>query len=469
MASLVSGSLRVAVVGLSGQPQANGEGVGKSCLCSRFVCPSQDEYSEDHQSTVPSSDFYGPVINGQHYLYWGRTRKVQNSGGGGLSTSPQGSDKAYEFEVIEHTLFIDDATMSAFGSGDSGRSPYVRRVTKSKFQSSGKIAYLNRDQLDDVSVGGTKYAVRSFPSAFNVDAFVVAADVSCRTLEQTEWLKAILPAIKKLKKPFVVAACKCDKLLPDCMEELETLVKGCAKGAMIVETSAREAVNVDAAFLALTSPAVRNGKQGMFQGKVAACYAEASQVVMEERRACTARFQSLLQNKLRNYQVELTWKRAESLLKEHEELHAVLATVGRDAARRMVIAHAKQLKDRQRQKQLSIYTALMEKAFGVLIPEPSFDEPFEDAMDIVRQHHSFPEFFGELESEWYSVESLANPPLENVVPVELLDSDDARQVYEDYVRKTLAAKRRAAEAASLQALAEVYQDHELPDEFPLLK
>jgi len=43
--------LSVAVVGLSGGEKEKGSiGVGKSCLCNRFVQPLADDYSVDHIS-----------------------------------------------------------------------------------------------------------------------------------------------------------------------------------------------------------------------------------------------------------------------------------------------------------------------------------------------------------------------------------------------------------------------------------
>ena len=43
--------LSIAVVGLSGGEKEKGSvGVGKSCLCNRFVQPLADDYSVDHIS-----------------------------------------------------------------------------------------------------------------------------------------------------------------------------------------------------------------------------------------------------------------------------------------------------------------------------------------------------------------------------------------------------------------------------------
>ena len=469
MASPKETSIRVAVVGLSGQSQEGGGGVGKSCLCNRFVRSAQDDYSEEHLSLITSSDFYGPIINGQHILYWGNTRKVQNSGPGSTSSlvSPAYNDKKiYDFEVIEHTLFRDDGTFAAFGTGEDTCSAYIRRIAKTKISSSGKIAYLNRDQLEDVSVGGTKFEAGSFPSPFEVDSFIVAADVSRHRPEQTKWLEKVLPAIAKLKKPFVVVACKCDRLLRECLEELEMLVKKYTKGAQIVETSAREAVNVDAAFLALTSAVRRNGKHGMFPGKAPDGYTEASRIVADERSECTASFQALLQREVKDFQV--TWPTVVERLKGHDELQQALASVGRDAVRRIVIAHAKELKAIQRVTQLAMYTGQMEWVFEVLVPEATGNTRFEDAVDIVREHSAYHEYFAEVDMPWDSTELLANPPQGGIVPNELLDTRNGREAFEHYMEKVMAAKQSAGQATVLREMLDVCKEDLIPGECHLL-
>ncbi len=54
------------------------KGVGKSCLCNRFVRP--EAYSEAHDSVLSLDDWLDkPVFNGDHFLYWGAsTRHLQD-------------------------------------------------------------------------------------------------------------------------------------------------------------------------------------------------------------------------------------------------------------------------------------------------------------------------------------------------------------------------------------------------------
>lgn len=65
----------VSVVGMSGTETERGAtGVGKSCLCNRFLNPHQDKYFTDHISVISSSDFSGRIVNNDHFLYWGETQ-----------------------------------------------------------------------------------------------------------------------------------------------------------------------------------------------------------------------------------------------------------------------------------------------------------------------------------------------------------------------------------------------------------
>lgn len=73
-------------------------GVGKSCLCNRFLCSKADEYYPEHTSVLSTIDFEGRVVNNDHFLYWGDI--TQNSEDG----------VECKIHVIEQTEFIDDQT-----------------------------------------------------------------------------------------------------------------------------------------------------------------------------------------------------------------------------------------------------------------------------------------------------------------------------------------------------------------------
>ncbi|KAG8238489.1 hypothetical protein J437_LFUL018419, partial [Ladona fulva] len=96
-------TFNVAVVGLSGTEKEKGQaGVGKSCLCNRFIRSLADDYNVDHISVLSQTDFSGRVVNNDHFLYWGEVTK----------SSEEGIE--FQFQVIEQTEFIDDASFQPF-------------------------------------------------------------------------------------------------------------------------------------------------------------------------------------------------------------------------------------------------------------------------------------------------------------------------------------------------------------------
>lgn len=59
-------SYTVSVVGLSGTEKDKGNcGVGKSCLCNRFVRSKADEYYPEHTSVLSTIDFGGRVMTSE--------------------------------------------------------------------------------------------------------------------------------------------------------------------------------------------------------------------------------------------------------------------------------------------------------------------------------------------------------------------------------------------------------------------
>ena len=128
-------TFNVSVVGLCVSEHEKGPiGVGKSCLCNRFVRPLADDYYTDHISVLSQSDFGGRVVNNDHFLYWGDVTK----------TSDDGTDMT--FHVVEQTEFIDDSSFQPFKCGKSTEL-YYKRCADTKLQSAEKLMYICKNQL----------------------------------------------------------------------------------------------------------------------------------------------------------------------------------------------------------------------------------------------------------------------------------------------------------------------------------
>ena len=128
-------TFNVSVVGLSGTEKDKGaDGIGKSCLCNRFMRPLADDYYRDHISVLSQSDFGGRVVNNDHFLFWGEVVKTD-----------EGVD--FTFNVAEQTEFIDDSSFQPFKSGKP--EPYYRRCAATKLQSAEKLMYICKNQLGE--------------------------------------------------------------------------------------------------------------------------------------------------------------------------------------------------------------------------------------------------------------------------------------------------------------------------------
>ena len=126
-------TFNVSVIGLSGTEKEKGQcGVGKSCLCNRFIHSEADLYYPEHISVLSQSDFGGRVINNDHFLYWGEVTKTD-----------EGNN--FTFHVIEQTEFIDDVSFTPFKTGRT--DPYTKRCVQTKVQSAEKLMYICKDQL----------------------------------------------------------------------------------------------------------------------------------------------------------------------------------------------------------------------------------------------------------------------------------------------------------------------------------
>ncbi|KAG7223277.1 hypothetical protein INR49_015633 [Caranx melampygus] len=150
------------VVGLSGTEKEKGQcGVGKSCLCNRFVRPSADDFYLDHTSVLSTSDFGGRVVNNDHFLFWGEVSRV-------LEEGPE-----CRMHVVEQTEFIDDQTFQPHRS--TAMQPYIKRAAATKLASAEKLMYFCTDQLGLEQ----DFEQKQMPEGkLQVDGFLLCVDVS---------------------------------------------------------------------------------------------------------------------------------------------------------------------------------------------------------------------------------------------------------------------------------------------------
>ncbi|XP_050671751.1 rho GTPase-activating protein 190-like [Leptidea sinapis] len=327
--------MTISVVGLSGTEKEKGQlGIGKSCLCNRFVRTSADDYNVDHISVLSQSDFSGRVVNNDHFLYWGNVQKEYD-------------EQEYRFEVVEQTEFVDDSCFQPFKAVGKTES-YVKRCVATKLQSAEKLMYVCKNQLGIEK----EYEQRLIPDGkLSVDGFLCVYDVSLvpgRTWEkQNEITAAILQNIIKLKKPVVLVTSKNDESCEQGVREAERLVQRKEfKGSIpIVETSSHDNVNVDQAFF-LLAQMIDKSKARI---KVAN-YAEALRIRREQLDFVTEAFTQLIRIHVQDHKE--MWSSASKRLCQYPEWTKFVQHFGNDGTQVVYRRHIRRLKDERSAKKL---------------------------------------------------------------------------------------------------------------------
>ena len=233
------------VVGLSrgrGENFNQHRGIGKSCLCHRFIHPGFDDYVEEHQSLLALHEFENPVINNVHFLYWGSVVK----------RFPMKNSEKYapvKFHVIEQTVFYQDVTLQPFTiiTKPDSIDHYIKRIT-GPIESPGKLSYKSHNEVERYS------QKQQYPSGLSrlPRGFVVVLDVSTADHEfeaQLERAEQLLEHLMKHKLKFIIVATKRDDYDFDSLEQAHELKR--KYRTQLVETSANGNLNIHDAFRVL--------------------------------------------------------------------------------------------------------------------------------------------------------------------------------------------------------------------------
>lgn len=170
---------KVAVVGCPRavlSPDGYIDGIGKSCLCNRFI--RSEAYSEDHQqdwSLLGLEEWdANPVFNGDHFVYWGAaTRHLPDK-------------TRVRFQIVEQSEFYCSPSRSAGSSSSeedseskggkydsrlkahSSQLDYLSRASSTHFKSrkAGKMAYRLKamEAAVRMSSGPVRAATQLFPN-----------------------------------------------------------------------------------------------------------------------------------------------------------------------------------------------------------------------------------------------------------------------------------------------------------------
>ncbi|XP_061843675.1 rho GTPase-activating protein 5 [Nerophis lumbriciformis] len=413
----------VSVVGLSGPEKEKGNcGVGKSCLCNRYLRPDADNYYSEHTSVLSTIDFGGRVVNNDHFLYWG---EVPYRGDEGLDC---------KIQVIEQTEFIDDQTFQPHRI--TSMQPYSKRAAATKLQSAEKLMYICTDQLGLEQ----DFEQKQMPDGkLNIDGFVLCIDVSkgCnrRFDDQMKFVNSLYSQIVKSKKPVVVAATKCDEFVEQHLRDLQTFVAS-KKNLLLVETSARANVNVELCFNALIQQLDKT------RGKPKTVpYLDASKVQRQLVASLTERFEKLMVQMVKDYHT--TWKGVVSKMKGIPDYEDFITWEGSRKGRNMFTKHIAQLKQEHIRRRREEYLTTLPKTLNNLLSRLEEVEhlTWPEAQSVIRNRSDFQCWFVVLEqTPWDETDHVDNS--DRRIPFDLLNTPDGERIYHSHVQHLLSEKRR---------------------------
>lgn len=421
-------SLCVAVVGLSGTEREKGPtGVGKSCLCNRFVRPLADDYHTDHISVLSQTDFGGRVVNNDHFLYWGEVVKSTEEG-------PE-----FNFHVVEQTEFIDDSSFQPFKSGKT--DPYIKRCTAIRLTSAEKLMYICKNQLGIEK----EYEQKLLPDGrLSVDGFVCVFDVSPvpgRSLEkQVEFTGALLQVLMRTRKPVVLATTKGDEACEAHLREAERLInrKDLRGQVPLVETSSHENVNVDLAFL-LLAQLVDKANRGGRWGRIPS-FVEATRARREALDQATDAFQALVRAQVTDHHA--LWVSSSKRLCQHPEFERFCGLFGRAAARTAFEKHVRRLREEHVGRRVRGFLRALPSALAELLPDLDAlgDSDWSTVKEqLLRPHSDFEQFFVDSgEAPWTELDS---PEADDRIPFSLLERPEAEACFQEH-RAALEAEER---------------------------
>ncbi|XP_066603982.1 rho GTPase-activating protein 190 isoform X2 [Prorops nasuta] len=420
-------AMNVAVVGLSGTEKDKGQvGVGKSCLCNRFMRSLSDDYSVDHISVLSQSDFSGRVVNNDHFLYWGEVVKAAEDG------------TEFQFQVIEHTEFIDDASFQPFKGGKM--EPYAKRCSATKITSAEKLMYICKNQLGIEK----EYEQKVLPDGkLNIDGFLCVFDVSVvpnRSIEkQVEIVANILNNLMKTKKPIVLVTTKNDDANDQYIKEAEKLImrKEYKGSILIVETSAHENINIDLAFMIIAQLIDKT----KMRSKVTP-YSEAARSRKELLDASTDSLQRLIRIHVTDYRA--LWSQASKKLAQHKEFSTFVELFGIDATQRLFRRHIKKLKDEQVAKKIQGYLDMLPDILHEICPDIAslINEDWPTVQQYIKEHADFHQYFYECPEDipWIDYDFGENNT--SKIPYDVLETPEAETVFKNHINALQLEQRR---------------------------
>uniref|UniRef100_A0A8C6U170 Rho GTPase-activating protein 35 n=1 Tax=Neogobius melanostomus TaxID=47308 RepID=A0A8C6U170_9GOBI len=413
------------VVGLSGTEKEKGQcGVGKSCLCNRFVRPSADDFYLDHTSVLSTSDFGGRVVNNDHFLFWGEVGRVMEEG-------PES-----RMHVVEQTEFIDDQTFQPHRS--TAMQPYIKRAAGTKLASAEKLMYFCTDQLGLEQ----DFEQKQMPEGkLQVDGFILCVDVS-RGMnrnfdDQLKFITNLYGQLSKTKKPIVLVLTKCDEGVERYIKDAHTFAIT-KKNLPVVETSARSNINVDLAFLTLVQLIDKSrGKPKIIP------YFEALKLQSQQIASAKDRYEWLINRIVKNHNE--SWLNTSRRMNTSPEYKEYVFLEGTAKCKKLFQQHVYRLKQEHIERRRKIYLSTLPLALSSLVPDlDEIDQlSWSGVQKVLESKPHFAHWFVVLEdSPWEDTSHIDNMEDERI-PSDLLETGEAEDIFNAHLEHLRNECRRA--------------------------
>ncbi|KAK2510691.1 Arhgap35 [Columba guinea] len=383
----------VSVVGLSGTEKDKGQcGVGKSCLCNRFVRPGADQFHLDHTSVLSTSDFGGRVVNNDHFLYWGEVVRALEDGG----------------------------------------------ECRAQLASAEKLMYFCTDQLGLEQ----DFEQKQMPEGkLLVDGFLLCVDVS-RGMnrnfdEQLKFVSNLYNQLAKTKKPVVVVLTKCDEGVERYIRDAHAFALS-KKNLQVVETSARSNVNVDLAFSTLVQLIDKSrGKTKIIP------YFEALKQQSQQIAAAKDKYEWLVGRIVKNHNEP--WANVSRKMQNAPEYQDYVYLEGTPKAKKLFLQHVQRLKHEHVERRRKAFLAALPQALDALLPELDEIEQLScsKARKLLETKADFPKWFVVLDETPWDATGHVDDVDDERVPFDLLETPAAEQIYEAHREKLRDERKRA--------------------------
>ena len=444
-------TFNICVLGLSGiDEERTAYGVGKSCLCNRFVRQAEDEFYGNHSSVYSTSDFSGSVINNDQFLYWG-------------SVSKSVEDSICVFNIVEQTEFFDDASYTPLTRGGQ-LPPYFKRCSITKLASPGKLMYISRDQVA-LQNDYTQIRMPEKDGKFIVDGFLCVYDVSGNISEQAtkiqvqeDLLSSALSGITKTKKPVVVVATKCDEVDQTLLSQAHKFVHSKKLSVPLIETSAFENINVDLGFAILAQMIESKGR---FRSRIVH-YSDGVLTNKEILAKAFDGYQSLVKSTITDLVSVIPWDQFKTSQQENEDFNRYIYLAGSRQAEKVFKKQVLKIKQHYEDKRLNEYLVDLPEAFDELLPTlqliESYDWKWDQCLQAIKNHKLFDKRFRYLPNDvhWNDREEILNNS-DRRIPVDILHLERSRACFDRHVKKLIESAKKIRMKSDFRNLLELTQ------------